>query len=131
MMFEDAVESLGQRLGADLSVKEGACHIEVDGMAVAMHQIDDIGGFCLLGEIGELPPLNAEAVMSALLTANHLFKGTGGATISRDPDTGNLFLCLYERLELLDGDRIYEIFGRFVDTLEIWRETVKNFVASQ
>ena len=129
MMFEDAVESLGHRLGVDLSVQEGVCHVEVDGMAVEMHQIDEIGGFCLLGEIGELPPTNAEEVMKALLTANHLFKGTGGATISRNPDTGNLFLCLYERLELLDGGRVYEIFGRFVDTLEVWRDTVANFRA--
>ena len=129
MMFDDAVEALGRRLGVDLYVQDGVCQVEVDDMTVAVHQIDEIGGFCLLGEIGELPPLNAEAVMSALLTANHLFRGTGGATISRDPDSGKLFLCLYERPELLDGDRMYEMFGRFVDTLEVWRSTVANFKA--
>lgn len=129
MMFEDVVELLGRRLGVGLSVDEGVCRIDVDGMAVAIHEIEEIGGFCILGEIGDLPPLNAESVMNALLMANHLFRGTGGATISRDPDTGRLFLCRYERLDLLDGDGVTEMFSKFVDTLEVWRDTVANFHA--
>ena len=129
MTFEDVVDVLGGRLGVGLSVEDGVCRVEVDGMEVSMQEIDSIGGFCLMGEIGETSPLNAEAVMGALLSANHLFLGTGGATISREPETGKFFLCRYERLDFLDGDRVVEMFSRFVDTLEIWRNTVANFRA--
>ena len=93
MLFCDAVELLGRKVGVELSASDGVCRIDVDGMDVAIHEVEEIDGFCLLGEIGDLPPLNTEPVMNALLVANHLFKGTGGATISRDPDTGKLFLC--------------------------------------
>jgi hypothetical protein len=129
MTFEDVVEALGGRLGVGLTAENGVCRVDVDGMEVSMQEIDSIGGFCLLGEIGESSPLNAEAVMGSLLTANHLFAGTGGATISREPESGKFFLCRYERLDLLDGDRVVEMFGRFVDTLEIWRNTLANFRA--
>jgi hypothetical protein len=129
MTFAEIVEILGNRLGIELYVHNGSCHVDVDDMTICIQEIEDIGGFCLVGEIGELPPLNAEAVMSALLTANHLFQGTGRATISRDPVTGNLFLCRYERLDFLDGDRVYDMFCNFVNTLEIWRETVANYHA--
>lgn len=129
MMFGDVVDLLGRRLGVELSAAGGVCRMDVDGMPVALHEIDEIGGFCILGEIGDLPPLNAESVMGALLMANHLFRGTGGATISRDPETGGLFLCRYERLDLLDGDSVTEMFSKFIDTLEVWRDTIANFHA--
>lgn len=128
MIFEDVLTVLGERLGVDLCSVDGVCSVEIDDMAVSIREIDAIGGFCFLGEIGKLPDsYEREAVMSALLTANHLFKGTGGATISLDPDTGGIFLCLYERLDLLDGDRVLEIFNRFIDALEVWRDTIANY----
>ena len=92
-----------------------------------MQEVEAIGGFCLLGEIGEAPPSEEKDVMAALLAANHLFQGTGGATISRDSVSGKFFLCRYERLDYLDAEKAFEMLERFVDTLDIWHRTFENF----
>ena len=127
MTFNDVVDTLGRRLGVDLVAQDGNAVISIDEMEVAMQEIEAIGGFCLIGEIGEAPPGEEREVMAASLAANHLFQGTGGATISRDSVSGKFFLCRYERLDFLDAGKTFEMLERFVDTLDIWRRTFENF----
>ena len=127
MTFDDVVGTLGKRLGVEIVAKDGNAVVSIDEMEIVMQEVEAIGGFCLLGEIGEAPPSEEKEVMAASLAANHLFQGTGGATISRDSVSGKFFLCRYERLDYLDAEKAFEMLERFVDTLDIWHRTFENF----
>ena len=89
MRFEDHIASLGRKIGVRLQVDdEGACVLSVDDMTVTLQGIAESEAAGFWGEIGDPPPQGLEKLLSAMLEANHMFKGTGGATISRDSETG-------------------------------------------
>jgi len=62
-----------------------------------------------------------------MLAANHLFSGTGGAAISRDPRSGNFYLCRSEPSAMLDGDSLVRLIESFVNTLENWRRLIADY----
>ena len=131
MTFDDVVSALGERLGVEIVAKDGNAVVSIDEMEIVMQELEAIDGFCLIGEIGEASPGEEKEVMAAVLAANHIFQGTGGATVSRDSVSGKFFLCRYERLNLLDGDKAFEMLERFVDILDIWHRTFANCCFSE
>ena len=128
MRFEDQIEALGNRIGVPLQVDdEGACVLSVDDMTVTLQGIPEAESVGFWGEIGDPPPQGLEKLLSAMLEANHMFRGTGGATISRDSETGRFYLCRVLDLRYLDADGFSLALERFVNTLEAWIELVKDY----
>lgn len=132
MDFEALIAGLGDRIGVALVVdSDGACVLSVDGMMVTIQSRQDSDSIGLLGLIGEAPPQNLEALLSAMLNANHLFKGTGGATISRDPDTGDFYLYRIVDLKVVDVDGFCMVVERFLNTLETWCKMLADYRPSE
>ena len=128
MRFEEQVEALGRKIGVPLQVDdEGSCVLSVDDMTVTLQSIPEADSVGFWGEIGEPPPQGLEKLLSAMLEANHMFRGTVGATISRDSETGNFFLCRILDLRNFDADAFAAALERFVNTLEAWIGLVKDF----
>ena len=128
MRFEEHIEALGRQIGVDLAAnEEGACTLSVDDMSVTLQDIPEAQSVGFWGEIGEPPPQGLEKLLSAMLEANHLFRGTGGATISRDTSTGRFFLCRVLDLRSLDDEAFSSALERFVNTLEAWIRLVKDY----
>ena len=128
MRFEDHIASLGRKIGVRLQVDdEGACVLSVDDMTVTLQGIAESEAVGFWGEIGDPPPQGLEKLLSAMLEANHMFRGTGGATISRDSETGSFFLCRILDLRNLDADAFAAALERFVNTLEAWIRLVKDY----
>lgn len=128
MDFETIIKALGEKIGIELVPDaEGACQLAVDDMQVTIQQLPELQLVSVFAEIGEPPPEDPTSLYEAALAANHLFQGTSGATISRDADTGKLFLCRCDPLPLLDVDSFSSVLEKFVNTLEMWRKLVSEY----
>ena len=127
MKFDELLAGLGKTLGVELPNGDGSCTLGVDDMTVTMQYLDTSDLLCTYAEIGEPPPEGLEQLLSAMLNANHLFQGTDGATISRDPDTGKFFLCRCDALELLNVEDCAKMLERFVNVLETWRKLLADY----
>ena len=128
MRFEEQVKALGNKIGVTLQVDdEGTCVLSVDDMTVTLQSIPEVESVGFWGEIGEPPPQGLEKLLSAMLEANHMFRGTGGATISRDSETGRFFLCRILDLRSLDAEAFAAALERFVNVLEAWIALVRDY----
>ena len=104
-----------------------AFSFEADGLVVVINHLPELDAVVLTGDIGEPPPERLEGLYRTLLGANHLFGGTAGATISLNPDTSRIALCLALPLATLDGDKFYAEVERFVNTAETWAKIVADY----
>lgn len=126
MDFEEFREKLGEALGMRLESVGGACGLEIDGVAVMLHDADDL--VLVTAEIGPPPPEEGlETLFRTVLKANWLYKGTGGATLALNPEDDSLWLEKYNFLERLDGEKGVEMITRFAETVKTWRELVSSF----
>ena len=128
MRFEDCIESLGRKIGLNLRIDdEGACVLSVDDMTVTLQGLPEVESVGFWGEIGEPPPQGLDRLLSAMLNANHMFRGTGGATLSRDSESGKFYLCRVMDMRSLEPEAFANALERFVNTLEAWIRLVKDY----
>lgn len=126
MEAEELTASLGKRIGIDLALDaDGSCAFEADGLVVVLDYVPETGSIVLAGEIGEPPPERLEGLYKTLLAANHLFSGTGGATLSLDGD--RIMVCRSLPTAIMDGDSFYAEVEKFVNTAETWRKIVVDY----
>ncbi len=127
MTFEDLVKAFGTRLNVTLEAVEGSVPFEADGMPVVFHHLPELDSVVVMGEVGEPPPENPGDLYRALLDANHLFEGTRGATLSRDPETGKIHLTRLAPLATLDAEGFYTLVEDFLNTLALWRQALSDY----
>ena len=127
----EIIKAFGEKVGVGFEPgADGSCAFEADGLLVTISDLREIDSIALVGDLGEPPPERLDALYKTLLEANHLFSGTGGATISCDPKTGRLALCRVLPCGMLDGDSFYAEAERFVSTLENWAKIIRDFRAA-
>lgn len=125
MTFEELIPALGAKLDIELSVLEGACALEVDGNAVILQEVGEL--LLFHADLGTPPPQSLEKLYRALLEANYLYQGTGGATLAVNPQGGHIHLQKYEWLVRLDAEQAVEALERFVDTLIAWKHIIEDY----
>ncbi len=127
----EIIKAFGEKVGVGFEPgADGSCAFEADGLLVTISDLREIDSLALVGDLGEPPPERLDALYKVLLEANHLFGGTGGATISCDPETGRLALCRVLPCGMLDGDSFYAEAECFVSTLENWAKIIRDFRAA-
>lgn len=128
MELTDLITALGERIGLKLVLDEaGACTLAVDGMSVVIQDVSEADSVGFWGRIGAPPPEGLERLSVLMLEANHLFQATAGATISRDPESKDFFLCRVLDLRCLDAEAFISALERFVNTLESWQRLVADY----
>lgn len=128
MQITELIAALGERIGLKLGLDEaGACTLAVDGMSVVIQEVSEADLVGFWGKIGSPPPEGLERLYGLMLEANHLFRATAGATISRDPESKDFFLCRVLDLRVLDGESFILALERFVNTLENWQRLVIDY----
>ena len=121
------IKYFGDQLGINLDYNpDGAYVFEIDGLAFAIHDLDDCGRIVLSGEIGYPPPENREHLYKTLLEAQYMLKCTGGATFSINPDTGSLTLCKVLVTEILDDSEFFQETENFINVLHSWAGVISN-----
>jgi hypothetical protein len=128
MTYEELTTALAEKLGIRGLVREnGVCSLDIDGMTVSLVHAPNADALVLHGILGD-SPASAEGRFGAmLLRANHLFRGTDGATLSQDPASKTYALQRQFPLAVLDADSLAAELGRFVDSLERWRNAIAQF----
>ena len=106
---------------------DGTCSFDADGLLVTISDLRERNVVALVGDLGEPPPERLEDLYKTMLEANHLFCGTGGATISLDAETGRFALCRILPSVALDVNSFYAEAERFVSTLETWSKIISEY----
>ena len=133
MMFEDAMASLGDELGLPLEVEDGTAGFEAsfdDGEEPVSIEISADGDedFAVVSaDLGELPSDDVEEFATRMLEANHLFAGTGGASLSVEGD--HALLERRVRLEVLSrGEGANVMYPFIASALSFRRELLDRSV---
>ena len=128
METTELIKDLGERLGVPLELDaDGVCAFEADGLAISLHDLPELSAITVLGDLGTPPPERLEGLYAAMLEANHLFRDTGGATLSRDPETGHLVLCRAVQRGTLGPDAFYDAVERFVSAAQVWANIIRDY----
>lgn len=132
MEFGDLLSALSEHLGGAIALEpvEGTVVLSVDDMKLSIIDADTAVSF--VGVVGLPPPEDRlERLYKALLEANHLFTGTGGATFSIDSSTGEITLCRTIPYAVLTAESFCDALTVFVNTLESWIRLVADFRAAK
>ena len=128
MELVELIEALGSHVGLRLGLDEaGCCSLSVDDMSVRIQEVPEMHAVGFWGKIGAPPPEGADRLCGVMLEANHLFRATAGATISRDPESGDFFLCRLLDLRCLDVESFISQLEKFVNVLESWQRLVADY----
>lgn len=127
MDANEILQGFSKRIGTEISLADNACSLAVDEMLVTILYLPEIDAITLSGDLGEPPPERLEGLYKTLLQVQYLFRGTGGATISLNPETDRFALCEALPLRALDTDAFCAKFETFANTLESFTRLIANF----
>ena len=125
MDFETLIAALGGKLGVELDGTGGACGLEVDGVDVVLQDAGDM--LLVHTDLGEPPPQDPAALFRAMLEANFLYGGTGGATLAVSPSDGHAHLQKYTWIERLDAEGALLFVDRFAETAARWKTLLADY----
>ena len=132
MDFNELTESFAASLGVDgVEIEGGAAAFEIDGMKVSIFNNAEADAVMIYGEIGQPPSDDDRSFGPAMLKANHLFGGTGGATLCQNPETGEYAIFQAFPLAGLDAESLAAQVARIVDKTEHWRNILNAFQVAE
>ena len=130
-MAEDSNQgfsALLEQFGTDIGLEgmkpdeEGYLCLQAESGALVHCQIED-GRLMLLASLGRLPDGDKAApAMQALLAANALWEGTGGATLSLEPTSGEVLLAQRWSLPELEKTGVQSALEIFLAVTAHWTE---------
>ena len=123
-VVEAFCERLGIESGADT---EGVYSFSSDAGEFAIHDLEEEGLLLLTGDLGPVPPDNAEGLFRLMLEAQHNFRETAGATFSIDGERDCLALSRAVPCAALDEEALFREAERFVNLLEAWTHIIRNY----
>ena len=132
MEYRELIDAFSAKCGVESpDAKDGVAVFEIDGMSVGFIHDPSEDAVMAVAEIGEQNPDTDEACSSALLTANYLFAGTGGATLCRNPETGAFAIMRSWPLTSVDGDTFATAVNDLLTTAEKWKTVVDGMGDAQ
>ena len=127
MEFKELLTAFATKYGIEgLDDTDGTAMLDVDGICVEL--LDDPQTQCVLAcaEIG-LPPPDANGAFGALmLQANFLLRGTEGATLCQNPESGAYALVRPFPLVLTDAEILGTGIESLVNQTENWRKMLTS-----
>ena len=125
MEFKELLAAFAAKYGVDgLDGVEGVAELEVDGIRVELLEDPQARSLIACAEIG-LPPPDANGAFGAMmLQANFLLRGTAGATLCQNPETGAYALVRPYPLALADVDSLCSCLESLVNQTENWRKAL-------
>lgn len=132
MQYRELIKGLVEKAGIVGEVEiddEERCLLEFDGFGIVIQGVDAANTISFIAPVADLPPENPERLYRVLLEANHIFEGTGGATLSVNPDGGFVYLCRQLDSRPLNVDELAGALDGFLDTLVAWRTFIGEYRA--
>ena len=132
MEYGELIDAFAAKCGVENpAAKGGTAVFEIDGITVGFIHDPAEDAIMVVTEIGEQNPDADEACSSALLKANYLFAGTGGATLCRNPETGAFAFMRSWPLASLDADAFATCVNDLITTAEKWKTVVDGIDDAQ
>ena len=132
MDYNELIESFAASLGIEgAAIDGGAAAFEIDGMKVDIFHDEAADTVMVYGEIGQPPSDDDRSFGPAMLKANHLFGGTGGATLCQNPETDEYAIFQAFPLASMDAESLAEQVAHIVDKTEHWRNILNAFQVAE
>ena len=130
--FAALTEALAKGIGIPEAVPsaDGVFRLEVEGIPLSC--IRQGASILLYAALGNLPddPAKAEAARLLLLSANVLFRGTGGAALGAAPEDGMVTLCWKARMQGMNDGEFIAAVEHFLNLAEHWTKRLENVEAA-
>lgn len=107
---------------------DGVWRIGSDAATFAFSEIRETDELLIHCELCELPVYGADKFKTALLRADYMNRGTGGAVLSLS-DNDRVCLHLRTRLGALTVESLADVFERFVRVALEWQALARDFSA--
>ncbi len=129
MEFEELIGDFAQRVGLKglTPNDEGCVYVQFDDRVVCMREVPDAASVAIYAPVGVLPPQANAQLLTLLMRANCLGRGTGGATLSQAEDGNTILLHQVIPLVALDGESFADTVEKFVNVLGEWYANLQDF----
>ena len=125
MEFRELIAGFAAKYGlAGLDGADGVAELDVEGIRVEL--LDDPQTRCVFAcaEIGHPPPDANGALGAMMLQANFLLRGTEGATLCQNPESGTYAIVRPFPLALTDVESFAVGLESLVNQVENWRKAL-------
>jgi hypothetical protein len=130
--FAALTAALAKEIGIPEAVpsSDGIFRLEMDGIPLSC--IRQGASILLYSSLGNLPddPAQAEAARILLLSANVLFRGTGGASLGIRPEDGMVILCWKAPMQSMSEGEFLTNVENFLNFAEHWTKRLENVEAA-
>lgn len=129
MDFIELIGDFAQRVGLKglTPDDEGCVYLQFDEMVVCFSEVPDAASVAIYAPVGVLPPQANAQLLTLLMRANYLGRGTGGATLSQAEDGNTILLHQVVPLAVLDGETFANMIEKFVNVVGQWHVNLQNF----
>jgi len=130
--FETTLQEFGHGIGLEgLRLDaQGHCALRFDAVHVHLQVLDEDEQVLCYAPLGRLDAQTQPAMAWELLDAGYLFRHTGGASLSRDRETGQCLLsCLLEGAHVT-AHAFEARMTWFVNTAELWMQRLQGAASS-
>jgi len=125
MEFKELIAAFAAKYGIDgLDGADGTAVLEADGIPVEMLHDQHSQSVIVCAEIGHPPPDANGAFGSLMLQANFLLRGTDGATLCQNPETGAYALVRPFPLALTSAESLGDGIESLVNQTDNWRKAL-------
>ena len=132
MEFKELLAAFAAKYGVEgLDGADGAAELDVDGVRVALLDDPQAHSLFACAEIGHPPPDANGAFGAMMLQANFLLRGTEGATLCQNPETGAYSIVRQFPLALTDAAALGDGLESLVNQAENWRKTLAGLRAAE
>jgi hypothetical protein len=125
MEFKELIAAFAAKHGiGGLDGASGAVALDCDGVVVELLEDPHSHSIIVCAEIGHPPPDSNGVFGSMMLQANFLLRGTDGATLCQNPESGAYALVRPFPLALTDGASLAAGVESLVNQTENWRRVI-------
>ena len=128
MEFEKLVEGFAAKVNEPglRPDDDGAVTIENDRVCITVQDVPELGKVMMHCALGESPAENAEALERKMLEANFMYRGTAGATLARDGETGRYCLFRCDDVAAMDVEGFCALIESFLELAATWRHACED-----
>ena len=125
MEFRELIAGFAAKYGiAGLDGADGVAELDVEGIRVELLDDPQTRSIFVCAEIGHPPPDANGALGAMMLQANFLLRGTEGATLCQNPETGTYALVRPFPQALTDVESFVAGLESLVNQVENWRKAL-------
>ena len=125
MEFKDLIAGFAAKFGIEgLDGADGVAELDVEGIRVELLDDSRTRSVFACAEIGHPPPDANGAFGAMMLQANFLLRGTEGATLCQNPETGTYALVRPFPQALTDVESFAAGLESLVNQVENWRKAL-------